>query len=176
VNITVTVNFSGIVPDSLGRSHIAEAAEGAYAFLREYHSKVEWRGPRWIPRPSSGAFARNVVEGWLEPVITGNTATIRNTFGLLAWKTTGGTISAKRAKALTIPLTTAARSKPAGQFPGLFRLGQTLSKRLGNRIEAQYALKKSVSQKPWPGALPPETDVAEAAISAAAEAMQEQTR
>jgi hypothetical protein len=173
VIITVTVRSSEQL-GSLSTSYIEDAAQGAYGFLRNYHAQFgsQWRGSRWIPRSSSGEFADNVVAGWQEPVVSGDTATIRNTYGLLAWKVTGGEITVKRAKALTIPLTTAARSRPARDFPGLFRLGQTLSKRLGKRIEAQYALKKSVTQKPWPGALPPIEQVAGAIASAVTEAMQ----
>jgi len=169
--VIITVTVSGeTVPEGIANTYLAEAAQGVYSFLRDYHSAFEWRGPRWLPRGASGQFAREVVNGWQQPVIEGDTAVIRNTFGLLAWKVTGGTITPKQAKALTIPLTVPARAKAASQFEGLFRTGNALSIKLGNRIEAQYALTQSVNQKPWPGALPPDEAVAEAANAAAIEA------
>jgi hypothetical protein len=178
VNITVTVNLTErlqSVLDSLSDSYIEDAAQGAYDFLRDYHKDMQWRGSNWIPRSSSGQFAQSVADSWQQPMVAGDSATIRNTFGLLAWKVTGGEITPKRAKALTIPLTTTARSRAARDFPGLFRLGQTLSKRLGRRIEAQYALSRGVTQRPWPGALPPDEQVADAATAAVLGAMEKET-
>ena len=138
--------------------------EAVYRFFRNYHSKMDWRGPRWIPGPNSGQFAQNVVYGWQPPEVGTDGVIVRNTFGLLAWKISGGTITPKYAQALTIPLTTKAKVYTARTFPGiLFRTGNALStqygRRLGGAIIPQYALAKSVTQKPWPGAMPPQEDI-----------------
>ena len=121
---------------------------------------MDWRGQRWMPGADSGQFAKNVLEGWQQPKSDGKGGyEIRNTFGLLSWKVTGGTITPKRAQALTIPLVPAKRV-PARAFEDkLFRAGQALVHKIGNQLEAVYALKKSVTQKSWPGALPPLEEV-----------------
>lgn len=77
----------------------------------------------------------------------------------------GGTISAKRAKALTIPLVAAAHGRSAAvleRFLGikLFRVKNTLAgKDASGKLTIYYALVKSVNQKPDPTALPPESEM-----------------
>jgi hypothetical protein len=85
----------------------------------------------------------------------GNGVVIANSFGLLSWKVSGGTIVPKKAKMLTIPLVALAKGVAARQYPEpLFRAGNALCVKLGARVKAIYALKKSVTQAPWPGAMP----------------------
>jgi hypothetical protein len=103
-----------------------------------------------------------VVNGWQAPVVSGNSATVENTFGLLAWKVSGGTISPKNAQALTIPLVSEAKGVPARSLPGLFIAGSALVRQVGQQLEAVYALARSVTQAPWPGALPDNDKVAQA--------------
>ena len=142
---------------------IEEGAREVYRFLIDYHSQMDWRGSNWFPGPASGQFAANVVKGWQPPVIAGNTATIENTFGLLSWKVTGGTITPKNAQALAIPLMGTAKGvSPLNYFTPLFRVGSALMRRqIGGQLEAAYALARSVTQAPWPGALPDNADVAQ---------------
>lgn len=156
---------------------VRAGAKGAFDFLRDYHSKMTWRGGRWIPGANSGQFAENVVKGWQQPVVQGLNVTITNTFGLLSWKVTGGTITPKSAGALTIPLVPQAKGVPARSIPGLFIAGNALVRRpttitlafggggwrqVGKQLEAIYALSRGVTQAPWPNALPPDEAVATA--------------
>jgi hypothetical protein len=141
---------------------LTEAGQAVYDYLVAYHSKFadKWKGQRYLGAgPNSGQFAKSVVAGWQKPQVSPNRVTIRNSFGLLAWKVSGGTINATRAEFLTIPLIPAAKGLSAHDFRqgsglSLFRVGNALVTRIGKRLQAVYALKKSVQQQPWPGALP----------------------
>jgi hypothetical protein len=60
---------------------------------------------------------------------------------------------------LTIPLIPDAKGLTAAEFVGeegmpLFRAGNALCRRIGNQLQAVYALKESVHQEPWLGAMP----------------------
>jgi hypothetical protein len=56
---------------------------------------------------------------------------------------------------LTIPLISGAKGVRAPNFGDkLFRAGKALCRKAGEKLEAVYALAQSVTQKPWPGALP----------------------
>ena len=99
---------------------LSGAAEKVVDYLRDYHSKMDWRESRWMP-PSLG-FAKKVVEGW-QPLATHTFGTERvhritivNTFGLLAWKVSGGDISPVNAEFLTIPLISEAKGKSVAEF------------------------------------------------------------
>jgi len=169
--ITLRVNVDQAWLESLEKmpEAIMEAgAQSLYNYLKEYHGKMDWRGEHWIPGPDSGQFARKVVEGWQKPEISGLTVSIRNTFGLLGWKMSGGTITPRTASRLTIPLVSEAKGIPARAFGGqLFRAGNALCRKIGQNLEAIYALKKSVTQKPWPGALPSDAQLSEAFVKGA---------
>jgi hypothetical protein len=148
---------------------IEVGAQAGYEFLKDYHSKMDWRGDRYLgPGINSGEFARNVVDGWYPPVRTGeNTAVVVNTFGLLAWKITGGTIHAQNAQYLTIPVVAAAKGVAAREYPEkLFKAGNALCIKLGQQVQAIYALKESVVQQPWPGAMPDTEDIEKAFVRA----------
>lgn len=139
---------------------VREAADAVTDYLRRYHTEFsdKWRGSRYMSGGNSGQFAESVVAGWQNPIVSTRTATIKNTFGLLKWKVTGGTITAKNAKYLTIPLIPDAKGVSARQFSltgdKLFKAGNALCRKIGKRLEAVYALKESVEQEPWPGAMP----------------------
>jgi hypothetical protein len=48
-----------------------------------------------------------------------------------------------------------AKGVRAREFPDkLFRAGSALCRDIGRKLEAVYALKESVTQKPWPHAMP----------------------
>ena len=152
------VGLEGFMPECM-----QAGTEAVYLYLVAYHAKMDWRGPNWIPGPDSGQFALNVVNGWQRPVVSGDHAYIENTFGLLNWKITGGVITPKKAKFLTIPLVSGAKGVPARAYSGkLFKAGNALCQRIGKNIEAIYALSQSVTQAPWPGAMPPDEDLSEA--------------
>src|ERR1700739_742847 len=89
---------------ALPQEALPVGAEAVYEYLKDYHSQMDWKGPRWMAGAGSGQFALDVVAGWQKPIISGSSAVIRNTFGLLDWKIKGGTIGLRRAKWLTIPV------------------------------------------------------------------------
>jgi hypothetical protein len=145
--------------------------EAVYEYLRDYHSQMDWKGPRWMPGANSGQFAQDVVNGWQKPSISGSSVVIRNTFGLLDWKVTGGTIGLRRAQWLTIPVIPAARGLTAAEYREatgdvLFKAGRALCHRIGKKIEAVYALTKSVTQFPTKGAMPSNGQIKDVFIGA----------
>jgi hypothetical protein len=145
---------------------LRRSSEEIYQFLKDYHSRTDWKEGRWFPGSQSGQFAEKVVSGWQPPVMHGKSVTITNTFGLLGWKTTGGDITTRGAPYLTIPLIPEARGMSVAQFRSStgskpFRAGNAILRRIGRRVEAVYALAKSVSQKPYEKAMPPDADIEE---------------
>lgn len=86
----------------------------------------------------------------------------------LAHKVTGGTIRAKRRKFLTIPMVPEAHGLTAKTFSRtiapLFQAKGMLMyvDEQTADVKAAYSLKKSVTQRPRPGALPPEASYLEA--------------
>lgn len=154
--------------------------EAVYQYLRDYHSRMNWKGPRWMPGPASGQFAQNVVNGWQKPTISGSAVVIRNTFGLLDWKIKGGTIGLRRAQWLTIPVIPAAKGLSAAEYREatgdvLFKAGRALCHRIGKRIEAVYALTKAVTQFPTKNAMPSNDQVKEVFIGAVLELVRRET-
>jgi hypothetical protein len=164
--VTVTYSVNPALQKRLAEMQridlLTEAGQAVYDYLVAYHTKFaeKWKGQRYLGAGvNSGQFARSVVAGWQKPQVSSNRVTIRNSFGLLAWKITGGTIKPTRAQFLTIPLIPAAKGLSAHDFRQgsglpLFRVGNALMTRIGKRLQGVYALKKRVQQEPWPGALP----------------------
>lgn len=103
---------------------------------------------------------------------------VNGTIGL-AHKVTGGTIRAKRKKFLTIPVDPRAHGLSAKTFARtiaplfaakgmlMFVDEQTAD------VKAAYALKKSVTHRPWPGALPPEATYLDAFLNEALDSLVE---
>jgi hypothetical protein len=167
VNIKVTVTESATFQArmaqlrSMGNTVLMQAGRDVATYLRTYHTRFrqKWQGPRYMAGPRSNLFWQQVVAGWQDPVLSGKRVTITNTFGLLHWKTTGGTIFPVRARMLTIPLIPDAKGLTVAEFEAeegtpLFRAGNALCRRIGKQLEAIYALKESVTQAPWPDAMP----------------------
>lgn len=166
MNVNVQITPSAHLQEMLARGvDVAPALRAAGIevanYLRRYHANFgsAWRGYHYMP-PSLG-FAEQVVKGWQDPIVSGNTVTITNTFGLLKHKVTGGPITPQRSAYLTIPLVSEAKGKSVAEFKAtsgepLFRAGMALCQRLGGKVTAIYALSKGLTQPPWPGALPPD--------------------
>jgi hypothetical protein len=151
---------------SLSDVVLMQAGRDTADYLRRYHTRFrqKWQGDRYMAGPRSNLFWQQVVAGWQDPVVSGKRVTITNTFGLLKWKTTGGTIVPIRARMLTIPLVPDAKGLSAAEFVAeegtpLFRVGNALMRRIGKRLEGIYALKESVTQQPWPGAMPEQDEI-----------------
>ena len=115
-----------------------------------------------------------VESGWNVGNVTSKTATIFNGTIGLAQKVTGGTITAKRKKFLTIPMHPTAHGVRARDYsasisPLFIAKGVLARKEEDKSITPIYALRKSVNQKPWATALPPEDTYTEAFINGAAD-------
>jgi len=131
------------------------------------------------PGRKKTAFAKLIESGWQVASVNGTTVTISNGALGLAHKVTGGIISAKRAKFLTIPLIPQAHDRRAAQFakdigPLFAAKGVLMWKKPDGSITPAYALKKSVTHPPWPGALPPTDDYALPFMDAAADVIVEE--
>jgi hypothetical protein len=78
----------------------------------------------------------------------------------ISQKVYGGTITPKRAKALTIPVHPDGHGRMASEVDGLFVAGKVdqnkgvLARKAGGGIEVIFLLRKSVTQDPDPTALP----------------------
>lgn len=117
-----------------------------------------------------------VATGWgLVRATSAGVAIENRTIGL-AHKVEGGTISAKRKRYLTIPLVPEAHGRRAKEYSEsiapLFRIKNCLAEADDSEqgFRPVYALKKSVTHKPWPGALPPESLYVTAFMEAAKQA------
>lgn len=140
-------------------------------WLKEYHTEYEARGGWENPAlPTHGAgrkpsgFGENVVRAWQAGEVSQSGFTATNNATGLAHKATGGTITPKVAQALTIPMVPGAHGVRARDYPGrLFRpKGKDYLMEVtdtGPRVV--YLLRKSVTQKPWPKALPSEEAIAD---------------
>lgn len=172
------------------------ARNAAVAYHREFDQSGGWRGKRYLgPSQNDGTdFGATVASGWqLEPDATASGVSISNDAAHYAYKVHGGTITPKRAGALTIPLIREAKGVRASVYVqntgrklftirgknALFeRTETTVTGSRGRRgqagatairksaVRAVYALVKSVTQAPWPGALPPDDVISGAFVEA----------
>ena len=131
-------------------------------FIRDYHFQFNV-DRRWenLGLPTHGAgrkstgFGRDIVDAWSEGEITADGASMTNNMPLLPHKITGGTIRAKRASALTIPVVPEAHGVKAADYPNrLFKPKgkDVLLEKVGDsEIRAVYVLRRSVNQAPVQG-------------------------
>ena len=120
---------------------------------------------------------RSTETGWAMTQPNSYTASFVNGTVGLAHKVTGGTIRAKRKKFLTIPVDPKAHGLDAKTFARtiapLFQAKGMLMyvDEQTADVKAAYALKKSVTQRPWPGALPPESTYLDAFVNEALDSL-----
>ena len=173
--------------DTAGRYHATFDAEGG------------WKGRRYLgPGQRAGEFGSRVARGWMMGEVTKDSATLFNNAEHFAFKVTGGTITPKRAKALTIPLIAEARGLYARDYVRITGRKLFLSKsknallerietiETGSRgrrgqagasnirsspVRAVYALMKSVTQRPWPNAMPPEDELSNSFVNSYKDAL-----
>lgn len=165
------------------------AVNAAIKYHRNYNLAGGWKGPKYLgATANSGAFGTDVARGWKTESVSSTGSVISNDSAHYRHKVTGGTIRPKRAKALTIPLILEAkgvRARVYQQNTGrklftmkgrnfLFeRIGGVKTGKRGDKgpgstlihtqkIRAVYALRKSVYQEPWEGALPDDKPLADA--------------
>ena len=137
-------------------------------FIQLYHEEFDgkWRGAHYMSGPRSGQWEKDVAADWHDPVaIDANTVKIVNTHPHLAHKITGGTIRPVNAGALTIPLIPDAKGLSAREYEAasgnrLFIAKSVLAYQGDDKeLVPVYALKQSVTQEPWPGAMPAAEDI-----------------
>lgn len=120
---------------------------------------------------------RSTETGWTMKQPNSYTASFINGTVGLAHKVTGGTIRAKRKKFLTIPVDPKAHGLDAKTFARtiapLFQARGMLMyvDEQTADVKAAYALKKSITQRPWPGALPPESSYLDAFVNEALDSL-----
>jgi hypothetical protein len=191
--LTVNVTMTGDQQAKLGlvrlsstaarRQAIGDGGQAALAVIKGYY-QAKGR-PFWVnpALPTHGPGRR--VTQWWRSTETGWSMKQTNTFSVgfvngtvgLAHKVTGGTIRAKRKKFLTIPVDPRAHGLTAKTFSRtiaplfaakgmlMFVDEQTAD------VKAAYALKKSITQRPWPGALPPEASYLDTFIDEALDSL-----
>ena len=147
-------------------------ARAVQNFLRRYHKQYEG-SRRWInpALPTHGPgrirtrFGEMIARGWDKIEVRTDGATVSHSFPAaknpLNLKIFGGVVTAKRARALTIPVDPRAHGRSTRQFTAatglrLFRpKGKDyLATVEGGRLKVIYLLRSSVTFKPWPHALP----------------------
>ena len=120
---------------------------------------------------------RSTETGWSMQQPNSYTASFVNGTVGLAHKVTGGTIRAKRKKFLTIPVDPKAHGLDAKTFARtiapLFQAKGMLMyvDEQTADVKAAYALKRSITQRPWPGALPPESTYLDAFVNEALDSL-----
>jgi hypothetical protein len=153
--------------------HVASRASlvGVQEYYDEFNTKGGWLNlslpTHGAGRKSSG-FGNMVSEGWNVAEADANGFTLNNGFGLLSHKITGGTITPKSGKFLTIPLVPEAHGVRARDFPGkTFFAGRAIMETMpSGDVRPVYALVKSVTQKPVKGAMAPEPVYLDPALEA----------
>lgn len=121
-------------------------------------------------RMSTGWFS-NIARKWFLSSADASGAVITNPDedGSLRHKIRGGTITAKNAGALTIPLVPEAHGRRAADYrseigelftiPNKSALFEAVE---GGGVRAVYALRQSITQDPWPDAIPASEELAAA--------------
>lgn len=168
--------------------HLMEqAGEAARVTASEYHDEYDaqgnWKGERYLGgSPRAGAFAARIAKGWFLGEVTKDSASIVNNAEHYAFKVRGGKITPKRARFLTIPMIREAAGLHVRDYiritgrklfrPGRKREGSrltegrmVLSEMTTQGLRNVYALKASVTQRPWPNALPSEDRIATAFVT-----------
>ena len=117
-------------------------------------------GPTHGPGRKPTQWWRGVANGWSQTMPTPKRAEFINKAIGFAHKVTGGKITPKRKKMLTIPVIPQAHGLTARTFSKtiapLFRVKNALVMSTADGgIKPVFALRKSVTQAPWKGALPP---------------------
>ena len=146
------------------------AKEAAKKYHTEYNQAHKWRGDNYLGAGAgrSGEFGDEIANAWTFEGGTSDGATISNDASFYRHKVYGGTIKPKRAKNLTIPVVADAVGRRAKDYKGnLFFLKtkkgtKGLFEENGDDIRMVYLLKSQVTQEPWPGALPPTANIAQA--------------
>lgn len=157
------------------------AGQSSLVAMQDYYQEFDTKGG-WInpSLPTHGAgrkstgFGNLITEGWNVSKADASGFTLNNGFQLFSHKITGGTITPKNGKFLTIPLVPEAHGVRARDYPGkTFFAGRAIMEEMPNgESRPIYALVKSVTQKPVKGALAPEEVYLKPALDSIDEQMQ----
>lgn len=160
---------------SLSKRGATSARNAAIKYHREFDKAGGWRGKRYLGTGSGdgSSFGAGVARGWAVESSGRTGAVIANDADYYRFKVTGGTITPKRAKSLTIPLVPEARGlrvatyiQNTGRKLFLSPSKKALMERAeGGGVRSVYALVSSVTSRPWPNAVPPD-DVVGGAFAA----------
>jgi phage gpG-like protein len=141
------------------------ATNAAAEFHRKFSASGGWKGNRYMQGSTgrSGEFGENVAQGWKFIESDAEGAVIGNNADYYGFKVRGGTIRPKRVSFLTIPLIPDAKGRRAADYEiyagvRLFRpkgKNVLMEKTEGGGVRGVYALMKSVTMQPMPGAIPP---------------------
>ena len=169
---------------SVRKIAVFSGAQEALEVVQKYYgskgSKL-WENPS-LPTHGAGRrktqWWRHIPNSWSVMGASGSGVTLRSK-GVIGFshKVTGGTITAKRKKALTIPLIPEAHGLSAKTYSKsinrLFVVKGVLAEAYDNEkgFRAVFALKRSVTHKPWANALPPEKSYLDAFAKGALESI-----
>jgi len=164
---------------------ILSGAQDALEVVTKYYAtggSALWENPS-LPTHGPGRkktqWWRKVEGSWSAVSASGSGVTLRSK-GVVGFshKVTGGTITAKRKKFLTIPIVPEAHGLTAKTYSRtiapLFVVKGVLAQADENSqtgIKPVFVLKKSVTHKPWKGALPPEKSYLDAFANGALESI-----
>ena len=192
--LTVNVAITGDNAAKLGMIRLGSTAQRKQAVVKGGNAALDVikdyyaaKGrPFWVNSalPTHGPgrkvtqWWRSTETGWfMKQQADSSSVSFENATVGLAHKVTGGTIRAKRKKFLTIPVDPKAHGLDAKTFartiaPLFAAKGMLMfaDKKTGD-VKAAYALKRSITQQPWPGALPPEASYLDAFVDGALDSL-----
>ncbi len=139
------------------------AARHVVVSVKRYHRKYDAAG-KWRKGGGGGStFGELITKGWNVGKVTDTGVVVENAGPHIRQKVYGGTIKPTEKEALTIPLIPEAKGRRARLYESV--TGRKLFKPKGKNVlmeatadggvRAVYAIRASVFQKPWPGAMPP---------------------
>ena len=155
---------------SVRKVAVLTGAQDALEVVEKYYNMNGsrlWENPS-LPTHGPGRkktqWWRKVSGSWSIMGASGSGVTLRSKGAIgFSHKVTGGTITARRAKFLTIPIVPEAHGLTARTYSRtiapLFAVKGVLAQADENSptgIKPVFVLKKSITQKPWKNALPPE--------------------
>jgi hypothetical protein len=181
--------FGQVLAQSKNPVAILKAAgrELANQLKKHFRMKEQTNPNKLSPRREH--FWLDIAQSVNNPEQTGyNTISVRVSDPRIAQKVFGGVITAKKAAALTIPVAEKAYGRTAATFEAetglkLFLLGPkdhsrggVLAAKVGDQIEVEYVLTKSVDQKPDPTAIPDLGDLEKAVLARAQAVLTSETK
>lgn len=175
-NDTMTAEMNRLLAQAKNpRGILAAGGRAVRNFLVRHFRKLDRENPNALGGARTH-FWLQVGRSVQNPEITNTTATVSVSDPRYAHKVYGGTIRAKRHRNLTIPRTPEAHGKAAEVLESelgieLVAIGDVdagqgvLAEILPNGgMRVHYVLRPSVTQDPWPGALPDADEIADDAL------------